>query len=161
MLFYTYTCFSLSMTLGNVHTNIKVQSEKQNKTKHLSCGGMGCLSAVSVVIRVEELSLIPTSCNIRESKPCITPGQPNRSNPLNQGVGEPPWNREHGTALQLTAQDQTQDYDLACPNIHSICDLLEHVKVPDLRAQSCTISTTLGANKKCRNSLSWGPALNM
>lgn len=45
------------------------------------------------------------------------------------------------------AQAWFQGYDLACPNIHSIYDLLEHVKGPDLQAQNCKISITQANNR--------------
>lgn len=41
-------------------------------------------------------------------------------------------------------QAQAQGYNLACPIIQSIYDLLEHVKGPDLQTQSCRISHNTG-----------------
>lgn len=51
---------------------------------------------------------------------------------------------------------QTQGYDWAHPIIHHICDLLEHVKEPDLQTQSCRIATTQGSSWKTP---SGGPTL--
>ena len=45
---------------------------------------------------------------------------------------------------RTAVQAQTQRYELACPNIHPIYDLLEYVKGPDPQIQSCRISTTQG-----------------
>jgi hypothetical protein len=48
---------------------------------------------------------------------------------------------------------------LVHPNIYSIYELLEHVKGPVLKNQSCRISVTQGNNRISERSLSEDPAL--
>ncbi|CAH6791693.1 RGD1359290 [Phodopus roborovskii] len=42
---------------------------------------------------------------------------------------------------------QNQDYELSHPNVHRIYGLLEHIKGPNTKIQSCRISMTQGMNR--------------
>lgn len=53
--------------------------------------------AIPEVIRVEELSLTPTSYNTQESRACTSPGQYSRADLVGEEVGKP--------ALMLCASD--------------------------------------------------------
>ena len=46
---------------------------------------------------------------------------------------------------------------MAHPNIHLICDLLEHVKGLVLQTQSCRISTAQGNSRIAKRSSNEGP----
>ena len=48
---------------------------------------------------------------------------------------------------------------MAYPNIHSICELLEHVKGPVLQILSYKISITQGGNKISKRSPTGDPVL--
>ncbi|KAL6057361.1 hypothetical protein STEG23_019256 [Scotinomys teguina] len=57
----------------------------------------------------------------------------------------------------LEKKVQNQGYELPQPNIHSICDLLEHVKGQVLHTQSYRIARTQGNNSISKGSRSEGP----
>jgi len=58
---------------------------------------------------------------------------------------------EHEKAGRVTSSDTSQaqirDFELACPNIYPIDELLECVKRPVLQIQNYRISMTHGNNK--------------
>lgn len=60
-----------------------------------------------------------------------------------------------------TTQAQNQSYGVLHLNIHSICDLLEHVKGQVLQTPSCRISMTQGNDRITKRGPCVGPALTV
>jgi hypothetical protein len=56
-------------------------------------------------------------------------------------------------------QAQIQSFELAHPNIYSIYELLEHMKVLVLQIQNCRISMTRNNNRLSQRSPSEAPVL--
>lgn len=132
-----------------------------------------------------ELAPPLTSCSTQKSGPCTPPGQHSRVGP--RGVdaneqaskvmraGEPappladcctgcasPGGKDEGELVGSpthlrTTHAQNQGCELAHPNVHPICELLER---PVLQIQSCTISITQGNNRISKRSPSEGLCLN-
>ena len=58
-----------------------------------------------------------------------------------------------------TIHPQMQGFELACPNIYPLYELLEHMKGPVLQNQSCKICMTQGNNRISKKSHSEDPVL--
>ena len=67
--------------------------------------------------------------------------------------------RAVGLSSSALSQAQIQGFELAHPNIYPIYDLLEHVKGPVLKIQSCKISTTQCINRPSEMSVHEDPVL--
>ena len=90
---------------------------------------------------------------------------PARGEPVRAMQESSPWWQRQGRTGRLTnpatTQPQNQDYVLAYPNIHPICDLLEQVGGLVLWTQDCRISQTPGSNMMASKIPGEGPVYVM